>query len=234
MPTSTRVPSSERPFPRADGGHHRRLSRGQHVRGCDVRTTRGFTLLELTIVLLILAIAVSFVIPRLRDTDSAALSTSAGRLATVVRYLYEEAALRRRPMRLNLDLDQQAYWISVWNDDPDAPAFVPDATALARPAALPGAVAFADVVLPALGTVTEGIVFAQFLPDGWADPLVVHLTNRRQEYATLAIDPLTGRTRVGAGYIELGRGTGGDPERPASATGRTVRREAPPRRGRTP
>lgn len=201
MPTSTGAPSSS-----------------PHARVCCARSSAGFTLLELSIVLLILAIAASFVIPRLRDTDSTALQASAARLATTVRYLYEEAALRRRPMRLNLDLEGQAYWVTVLGDDPEAPEFVPDATALARPTALPRAVAFADVILPALGTVKEGQVFAQFLPEGWADPLVVHLINRRSEYATLAIDPLTGRTRVGDGYIEMGSAEARRARAGASAT----------------
>ena len=190
MPTSTGTRSSEL----AD----------QRGRADLERRSAGFTLLELSIVLVIFAIAASFVIPRLRDSDSVALTASATRLSTTVRYLYEESALRGRPMRLNLDLDEHAYWITVLGDDPDEAEFVPDGTALSRPTALPQAVAFADVVLPALGTVKEGQVFAQFLPDGWADPLVVHLINRRNEYATLAVDPLTGRTRVGEGYIELG------------------------------
>ncbi len=165
--------------------------------------TAGFTLLELAIVLLVFAIAASFVIPRLRDTDDAALTASANRLATTVRFLYEEAAFRQVPMRLNLDLDEQAYWVTVLSPDPEQPEFVPDVTPLARPVTLPDAVAFLDVVLPAFGTATDGVVFAQFWPQGYADPLVVHLKNRRGTYATLALDPLTGRTRVGDGRINL-------------------------------
>jgi general secretion pathway protein H len=191
MPTSTRTPPSEvrdRVSPsaatRADAAH-------------------GFTLLELSIVLLILAIAVSFVIPRLRNTDSAALTSGAARLATTARYLYEEAAFRRRPMRLNLDLDKQTYWVTVLKDDPEDPEFVLDYSPLARPTALPASVVFVDVVLPALGIVHEGLVFAQFFPEGYADPLVVHLTNSRHEFATLAIEPLTGRTRVADAYVDL-------------------------------
>jgi general secretion pathway protein H len=195
MPTSTPAPSSEASSLRPAAAIPSR------------RTPPGFTLLELAIVLLVLGIAASFVIPRLRDRDSTALAASAARLATTARLLYEEAAFRRAPMRLNLDLDKQAYWVTILDPDADGgPEFVPDTTPLARPVALPDSVAFADVVLPALGTVREGVVFAQFLPEGYADPLVVHLTNRRNEYATLAVEPLTGRTRVGEGYLELEAG----------------------------
>jgi general secretion pathway protein H len=163
----------------------------------------GFTLLELSVVLLVLGVAASFLVPRLRDPEGMALSASAAKLATTARYLYDEAAYRRVPMRLNLDLDHQAWFVTVLGGEPDAPEFVPIDSALARPTVLPDAVAFRDVVLPTLGIVTEGVVFAQFSPDGWADPLVVHLRSRSGEEATMAIEPLTGRTRVAEGYVVL-------------------------------
>jgi general secretion pathway protein H len=163
----------------------------------------GFTLLELSVVLVILGIAASFVAPRLRDPEGMALSASAARLATTVRYLYDEAAYERVPMRLNLDLDRQVYFVTELGGDADRPEFMPARSALARPVALPDAVAFRDVVLPAVGTVTEGTVFAQFSPDGWADPLVVHLRSRAGADVTIAIEPLTGRTRIAEGYLTL-------------------------------
>jgi prepilin-type N-terminal cleavage/methylation domain-containing protein len=188
MPTSTAGPSSDG-RPSASFGSSRGSS--------------GFTLLELSIVLLILGIAASFLVPRLRDPEAAALTASADRLATIARYLYDEAAYQRLPMRLNLDLDHQVYFVTVLGGDPDAPEFVPARSPLARPVTLPDAVAFRDVFLPAVGTVSEGIVFAQFSPDGWADPLVVHLRGRSGGDATMAIEPLTGRTRVADRYVVL-------------------------------
>lgn len=173
----------------------------------------GFTLLELSVVLLILGIAVSFLAPRLRDPEGMALAASAARLATTARYLYDEAAYQRLPMRLNLDLDHQAYFVTELGGDPSQPEFVPARSPLAKPVALPDSVAFRDVVLPALGIVTEGIVFAQFSPDGWADPLVVHLRSRAGVDTTMAIEPLTGRTRVAEGYITLDHDRDRDPSR---------------------
>jgi general secretion pathway protein H len=164
---------------------------------------RGFTLLELALVLLVLAIAASMLVPRLRDIDRVRLEAGADRLATTTRFLYEEAAFRQRPMRLHLDLDHHEYWVTVLDLEGDTPEFVVDETPLARPAALPDGVAFRDVVLPALGLVEAGEVFGEFHPEGWADPLVIHLRGRRGGEATIAIEPLTGRTRIADGYVEV-------------------------------
>jgi general secretion pathway protein H len=177
------------------------------ARSSERTASSGFTLLELAVVLLILGIAVSFLAPRWRDPETVALQSAANRIATTARYLYDEAAYERLPMRLNLDLDHQTYFVTVLGGDPDDPEFVPVDSALAKPTALPDAVGFRDVVLPAVGTVTEGLVFAQFSPEGWADPLVVHLRGRSGGEATMAIEPLTGRTRVADRYVVL------DPER---------------------
>jgi general secretion pathway protein H len=173
------------------------------ARSSDRTGSPGFTLLELAVVLLILGIAVSFLAPRLRDPETVALQSAANRIATTARYLYDEAAYQRLPMRLNLDLDHQTYFVTVLGGDPDDPEFVPVASSLAKPTLLPDAVAFRDVVLPTVGTVTEGLVFAQFSPEGWADPLVVHLRGRSGGEATMAIEPLTGRTRVADRYVVL-------------------------------
>ncbi len=173
------------------------------ARSSDRTGSSGFTLLELAVVLLILGIAASFLVPRLRDPETVALQSAANRIATTARYLYDEAAYQRLPMRLNLDLDHQTYFVTVLGGDPDDPEFVPVASSLAKPTLLPDAVAFRDVVLPTVGTVTEGLVFAQFSPEGWADPLVVHLRGRSGGEATMAIEPLTGRTRVADRYVVL-------------------------------
>jgi prepilin-type N-terminal cleavage/methylation domain-containing protein len=60
------------------------------------RAERGFTLLELGLVLALIGLLAALVVPRLGLLTSAALDTSTRRLATRLQYLREDAARRGR------------------------------------------------------------------------------------------------------------------------------------------
>jgi len=123
----------------------------------------GFTLLELSVVLLILGVAASFVAPRLRDPEGVALAASGAPSRYPDALPLRGGGLRARAMRLNLDLDRQLYFVTALGGDPTprnraGPVFAGEA---GDPAGCRG--------LPrrrpaAVGTVTEGTVFAQFSP----------------------------------------------------------------------
>ena len=74
-----------------------------------LRTTSGFTLMELALVLLITSIMLTLVLPRLPRIGAAQLDSSADRLATIVTYLADESSLRGRIYRLTIDLDENAW-----------------------------------------------------------------------------------------------------------------------------
>jgi hypothetical protein len=63
----------------------------------------------------------------------------------------------------------------------------------------------------------------------------VHLTNTRHEFATLAIEPLTGRTRVADAYVTLDAGRVADARDPRrDASGTSTRSSMRPRAGSGP
>ena len=76
------------------------------------RDAAGFTLLELTLVLLILAVVLGIVVPRLRDTDRARLESEVRKLAVTLRYLRQAAILNGRTYRLNYGIDDGRYWVT--------------------------------------------------------------------------------------------------------------------------
>ncbi len=166
------------------------------------RGERGFTLIELSIVILIIAIVTSIALPRLRSVTAAELSAAARRLSATTRYLYEESALRGAPLVLFFDLDHQEYWVA--HSEEGTGQLVEDTDLLARRVRLPPAVRIADVFVPGTGTFSEGLVPTRFYPEGYADRSVVHLVDDDGHAYTLQIDPVRGRGEVSEGYREVG------------------------------
>jgi prepilin-type N-terminal cleavage/methylation domain-containing protein len=73
---------------------------------------RGFTLIELSAILLILAVLLAFLIPRLRDLTEYHIKSSSRRMASTIKYLFDEAAIRHTYYRLNYDLKKDEYWVT--------------------------------------------------------------------------------------------------------------------------
>jgi len=177
------------------------------TKNSKLKTSRGgeaaFTLLELSLVLLILVLALTFALPRLRDPSSQDLKSHMQRLATTFRFLREEAVLNGRTYTLNYDLDQQRYWITGEDSPDDLPGAAQDELGLlAKPVVLPKTIAFSDIVFATMGKLTQGQMFTKFYPDGEVDTTVIHMDNGQQA-ATLVALPLTGQVELVDGYRDL-------------------------------
>lgn len=165
--------------------------------------TRGFTLLELSLVLLLLSVMLVVVVPRFRDRDRADLLAQARRLEITFRFLRNQAVLSGAAYRLHFDLDAQRYWVALDEAGAmDLMQFVSEVGSLARGVQLGERVYLSDVVLPLEGLkVAQGAIFSVFYPDGSVDPVVIHLATAREAY-TLWFDPRSQRLRGRAGYWE--------------------------------
>jgi prepilin-type N-terminal cleavage/methylation domain-containing protein len=191
MPTSTAA------TPRGGGGQWTRRPGGECL------DSRGFTLLELSLVLLIMVVVLALTIPRLRDPARSELEAQSHRLVLTFRLLRNEAVLNGYAYRLNYDLDQQRYWVTPADASVDLAEFARDVGALARGTQLQQPVGIADVVLPTLaGKVAQGQIYTVFYPDGSVDPTVIHVANGR-DAMTLWLNPMNGRLNVVAGYRDI-------------------------------
>jgi type II secretory pathway pseudopilin PulG len=190
MATSTAAPSIE---------HERSVGPASH------RASAGFTLIELGLVLLIISVIVALVVPRFRDQSHAELIAQTRKLATTFRFLQQEAILNGRVYRLNIDLDQQRYFVSTAEEGDELGNFAQATGILGRDVVLPASLQIADVDVPmVMGKLYEGVAFTHFYPDGYVDPTVVHLDNGQQVYTLYVPDGLTGRAYVASGYLDLG------------------------------
>lgn len=191
----------------AAAAHRRADPRAPAAAPVRARADAGFTLIEIGLVLLIIAIAVALVVPRFRDQSHAELISQTRKLASTFRFLQQEAILNGRVYRLNIDLDQQRYFITSAEADSDVNGFTQETGILGRNVALPASLQIADVDVPLVsGKLYEGLAYTHFYPDGYVDATVVHLDNGQEVYTLYVDQPITGRAYVASGYLDLGTG----------------------------
>jgi general secretion pathway protein H len=84
---------------------------------------RGFTLIELMVVIAVVAVISAAAVPALRGITGANARQAAGEVAGSLRYLFDTAALRHATCRLAIDIGGRAFWAEC----------APGAVTLARP-----------------------------------------------------------------------------------------------------
>jgi prepilin-type N-terminal cleavage/methylation domain-containing protein len=190
-------------IPRSTAGRDREgvWRPGPHFRGA-----RGFTLLELAIVMFIMGLMLSLVLPYLGGFRYAKLKSETRRLAGRASYLFDESSGQKVILRLVFDIDRDGYWVARY--DPYSPhpvdkepVFTPDKGPGAQPVLLPPDIRIRDVTVEGVGTTNEGQAFCQFYPEGYVDATVVHLMDASGNVMTLALNPLTGEVQIAAGDV---------------------------------
>lgn len=160
---------------------------------------RGFTLIELAVVVLLIGLFSALVMPRLPWVGEDALKASARRLAGVIKYYYNEAVLTKTRYRLVFNLDEQSFGVVHWAED----GTLTPVDGSGRQQQLRGDARFRDVELLGRGSSNRGEVTAEIQPSGWIDPTVIHLTRDNGDQLTLRVQPLTGTTEIFDGYREF-------------------------------
>jgi len=159
----------------------------------------GFTLLELAVVVLLIALFTGLSIPLLGRLGDSGLDSSARRLAGTVKYLFNEAALSGRPYRLTYNLAQGTYRAARLETSGELTA----EGGIVREQRLKGDTRFRDLVVGGRGTVSDGEVTTEILPIGWMEETTIHLDDGADQVLTLHINPFTGATEVYQGYREF-------------------------------
>jgi Tfp pilus assembly protein FimT len=160
----------------------------------------GFSFAELVVVLFLLGFIFLLTFPNFRELlEPRDIKRATVRLVGSLRYAQSQAAITKQRFRLNIDLKENAYWVS---REGGKEAFLRDSSPLGRPDYLPAGVIFLDVTHPERGKLREGTAHIDFSPTGWADECEIHLGKGEEEVFTIFIHPLGGKTDVSAGYVE--------------------------------
>jgi len=157
----------------------------------------GFTLLELTVVLIILTVVLGLVLPGASSfLFRSDMKASSRRLAGAVAYARSQAMLEGRLWELTLDLDADSFWAAAVAEESSSDL---DTN---RKRTLVGEVRFMDVKKLPEETKRAGRVALHFHPKGLVEPAVIHLAGPGKHIQTLFVKAFNGRLVVSEGYVE--------------------------------
>jgi prepilin-type N-terminal cleavage/methylation domain-containing protein len=165
----------------------------------------GFTLLEISITLLIVGLFVGLASPRIEGVFTGGdLALGARMLISEVSGLRGKAASTRRDQVLRLDLERN--WIyPVETPDETQPGKEPlpdEKDGFSRRRILPTGVFLKDLVTESRGRVQEGEAEIRFHANGRVERALIHLGNEAGRFYTLEIHPLTGLVRIHERYAD--------------------------------
>lgn len=158
----------------------------------------AFTLLEVLVVCLLLAIIAAVAIPVIRDSLLTDRLKATGRtIIGTVRQLRTEAVRSRRPETLVFDLDQGRFWVvreggRQYGTKPSVRHSV----------TLPSNVRIVDIWTKACGRRSRGIIDLRISGQGYMDTTVIHLADRHRTLS-LFFSAFLGSIKVVDGYASL-------------------------------
>ena len=160
---------------------------------------RGFTLIELVVVLAIIGMLMALVLPRLPSTESENLKVSARTLASTLRYLQDRAATGRKTYYLLMEPGTEN--IKVLEAAADGSEKEPGDTLLQKRPTKEG-IQVADVMIPRLGKVKEGQLRLDVGMGGLRDFVIIHLRSPDDNFWTVMAFPSSGKVKIYEGYQE--------------------------------
>ena len=160
---------------------------------------KGFTLIELAVVVAILGIMIALVAPRFADIGSANLKRSARHLTGMIRFLRDESQAKKIEYRLRFDVKAGQYWAETLASLSDTTVeFRRVTSVLGGEGSLSGQTTFRDVIV--VGHPDDPYIL--FTPDGWVEHTLIHLRDGEERDFTLIVNPLMGDTELRDGYVE--------------------------------
>ena len=165
---------------------------------------KGFTLIEIIVVMAIISILASMTIPRLyAGSRSSRLRGSARRLLVAAQYARNFATSHRAKCRLMIDRNNQQYVLAYQKNPQHNPyEFVTLGTSLGKTQSLSKGISFARLRIQPRrnpNQPAEQVDYVTFDPTGQADAAVLEITDGKNTYSLLIV-PYTG-------YAKLIKGT---------------------------
>jgi prepilin-type N-terminal cleavage/methylation domain-containing protein len=159
---------------------------------------KGYTLIELMVVLALIGILLAVAVPGIRESLAAdRLGSAARKIAALSRELRSDAARENEDSFLQVDLDRGCFWKFHAGLSPEK------STETRKNAfCLPDGVQVVDVHPYGQDKKKEGETAVRFSRKGYAQPAVIHLAHEDRQI-TLVIQPFLNAVGIHADYVDL-------------------------------
>jgi general secretion pathway protein H len=143
-----------------------------------ISSSRGFTLLELIVVLFIISLVIVLILPSFSGFGENKLKSEAREMASILRYMNDSAASRKETFLMKFDLDEgTVYWKG------------PDGEKKKKFNDITG------VTTQSTGKVSKGEITLFFEPLGIRENLSVHMSKGNKEMA-ITLNHLSGKVKI--------------------------------------
>ncbi len=162
--------------------------------------SKGYTLMELVVVLALIGLMLIVSIPRFRQTlltDS--LNSTARKIVGQVKTLKNRTIREQKTGFFHFDLMEQRYWVTTESDNETLLA-----SARENAYQVPSSVRISDVWSQSHGKKSEGEVLVRFNKKGYVEPVIIHLESDDKKMS-LVLNPFLGTIKIYEKYIDMHR-----------------------------
>jgi len=166
------------------------------MKGDERAGFRGFTLIELAVVITIISLVALLIFPRLGSFGLGSLRAEARRIQSQVQFLFNLSVLEKGEYRMVFDLDEQCYWAE---KKQDAEYTESNLTLLSK-YCLPSTLVISELEVLGRKSTQYGTEYIYFSPFGYVEKTRIYLTNSSGEGFSLFTEPIIGQVNVYPGH----------------------------------
>jgi prepilin-type N-terminal cleavage/methylation domain-containing protein len=161
--------------------------------------TRGYTLIELTVVIILIGLLMTLVVPRFQYsllTDD--LKATTRRMVGTIREARNDAIREQKIHYLHFDLESHRFWVDSFGMTEEERTM-----ARANATALPPSIRIQDVWKRGVGKKMAGEVLIRCNKNGYLQQSAIHLGSRDGRQFTLVLRPFLGKVKVLEDYVDF-------------------------------